>query len=36
MSADAPGECRLLVGPAAWAAQVLLAVLAVAALAYKR
>ncbi|PRW61104.1 hypothetical protein C2E21_0645 [Chlorella sorokiniana] len=36
MSADEAGECRLLVGPAAWTAQVLLALLAVAALAYKR
>ncbi|KAI7837995.1 hypothetical protein COHA_008177 [Chlorella ohadii] len=36
MSEGAPGECRLLSGPAAWAAQVLLALLAVAALAYKR
>ncbi|PRW61577.1 hypothetical protein C2E21_0672 [Chlorella sorokiniana] len=36
MSDGAPGECRLLAGPAAWAAQLLLAALAVASLAYKR
>lgn len=33
---SAAGECRLLAGPAAWAAQLLLALLAVASLAYKR
>lgn len=36
MSGGVPGECRLLAGPAAWAAQLLLAALAVASLAYKR
>lgn len=36
MSGSVPGECRLLAGPAAWAAQLLLAALAVASLAYKR
>ena len=36
MGAEAAGECRLLAGPAALAAQLLLAVLAFASLAYKR
>lgn len=36
MDSDTAGQCRLLVGPAAWTAQLLLAGLAVAALAYKR
>lgn len=35
-AADAPGQCRLLAGPAALSAQLLLAALALASLAYKR